>query len=379
MPSEKALHTMGERGHTVHALDGKLGNGAQVSGRLALLGCNKRWTTFVPTKASTFDSATASKTLNRALVHVWFDDDVGVTVQAYASGDLVGELSLPRDDAKVTEADLAFIETLEELGVLSRTQRAALLKRMSDPAGLRQWTMGHGLEKLLELPFYDPMPSELPERELLKLLPEVATVLEPKKARKVKSAKGKARTPKSARAGNPMAPRKESWSDRETRRVDELREPNLEGIEEFVTETRSPPPVPRCCAADLGERVVMEAEPSAHLSRDERKLCSAAARTSSQVRPCQEGSSASVERRSISFAHSSFVLASGAASSFSSSFAANASRSSGGRSRTSSRSCFARAFMFSCLADDHDRRAAQALSNLNSSPSTPTRTVLPLR
>ncbi len=212
---------MGERGHTVHVLDAKVGdNLAQIGHRVAVLGSNKRWTTFVPTDASAFDGGNASKILDRPLVHVWFDDDAGVSLQVYASGDFVGELSLPSEDAEVSESDLAFTETLEELGVLSRVQRAALLKRMSDAAELREWTMKHGLEKLLELPFYDPMPTDLPERELLELLPEAVTVLETKKASKARSAKAKARTPKAAGASKPMPPPKESWSEKERATLD---------------------------------------------------------------------------------------------------------------------------------------------------------------
>lgn len=212
---------MGERGHTVHVLDGKLGEAlAEVGHRLAVLGSNERWTTFVPTNASTFDDGGASKVLARPLVHVWFDDDAGVSLQAYRSGDFVGELSLPSEDAEVSESDFAFTERLEELDILSRVQRAALLKRMSEPAGLREWTMAHGLEKLLGLPFYDPMPSDLPERELLELLPEAAKVLEAKTASKTRSTKGKPRTRKTPAGNKPMPPPKASWSDEEKATLD---------------------------------------------------------------------------------------------------------------------------------------------------------------
>lgn len=208
---------MGERGHTIHVLDGKLGEVlADVGHRLALLGSNERWTTFVPTNASTFDDGAASKILGRPLIHVWFDDDAGVSIQAYGSGDFVGELSLPGEDAEVTESDLAFIETLEDLDILSRIQRAALLKRMSEPAGLREWTMAHGLERLLELPFYDPMPIDLPEPQLLELLPEAAKVLETKTVSKARSTKRKAQSkPKTPGFTKPMPPPKTSWSDEE--------------------------------------------------------------------------------------------------------------------------------------------------------------------
>lgn len=207
---------MGGRGHTVHLLDAEVGNDlADIGHRIAVLGSNERWTTFVPTEASTFDDGHASKRLGRTLVHVWFDDDVGVSVRVYASGDFVGELSLPGD-----ESDRAFTKTLEELGILSREQRAALLERMSDAAKLRAWSMEHGLEKLLELPFYDPMPTD--ERDLLQRLPKAATVLETKKATKAsKATRAKARTPKTS---EPLAPAKESWTEEDEAILDLHRE-----------------------------------------------------------------------------------------------------------------------------------------------------------
>lgn len=216
---------MGERGHTVHVLGGELGEElAHVGYRVAFLGSNERWTTFVPTDVSVFDGGHASKVLDRPVVHLWFDDDYGVAVQVYAAGDFVGELSLPLEndieDTEVSESDVAFAETLEGLGVLNGMQRATLLNRMSDPAGLREWTLKHGFEKLLEMPFYDPIPTDLPERELLNLLPEAATVLESKKASKTKSAKTKARMPKAAVTSTPMPPPKESWSETERATLD---------------------------------------------------------------------------------------------------------------------------------------------------------------
>jgi hypothetical protein len=210
---------MGERGHTVHILDAVIGHLASIGHRIAVLGNTERWTTFVPTEASTFDGGRASRIAGRPLVHVWFDEDVGVSVQVYSSGDLVGELSLPGEDAEVTESDFAFTATLEELGVLSRVQRAALLKRMSDVVGLREWTMNHGLERLLGLPFFEPLPADLPERELVELLPAAASVIEATVASKTRRVRAKARAPKAA-AASKSPPPKESWSEKDKATLD---------------------------------------------------------------------------------------------------------------------------------------------------------------
>src|SRR6187551_3177519 len=112
---------MGERGHTLHVLDGHVGDALATLGhRIAVLGHNERWTTFVPIDASPFDSKNASKILVRPLIHLWFDDDAGISVDVYASGTFLGQMSLPSDDADVTEADLDFSNKLEELDVLTR-------------------------------------------------------------------------------------------------------------------------------------------------------------------------------------------------------------------------------------------------------------------
>lgn len=126
---------------------------------------------------------TGVKALDRTILQVWFDDDLGVVIQVYSSGNFVGELALPGEgDGDVTEADLDLVKKLEELDVLSRVQRAALLRGMSNADGLREWTTKHGVEKLLDLAFYHPMPTDLPKNQLRTLLPEAAAVLEPGKA-----------------------------------------------------------------------------------------------------------------------------------------------------------------------------------------------------
>jgi hypothetical protein len=65
---------MGERGHTLHVLDGNVGDAlAKIGHRVAVVGRNERWTTFVPFDASSWDDERASKVLGRPLLHVWFD------------------------------------------------------------------------------------------------------------------------------------------------------------------------------------------------------------------------------------------------------------------------------------------------------------------
>jgi len=210
---------MGERGHTFHVLDGSLGSEVAGAGqRVAILATNERWTTFVPTNASTFDAEAASRVLDRTLVHVCFDDDAGLTLLVYRSGDLVGELSLPTEDAELSDSDVELTATLEELGVLSGGDGARLMKRMSDAAGVREWTMAHGVEKLLELPYFSPVPL-VPERALLPLLPATATIVE---GRRENAARGATRKPRASKSAGvtKMPPPKTTWSDDERATVD---------------------------------------------------------------------------------------------------------------------------------------------------------------
>lgn len=206
---------MGARGHTVHVLGGNLGEALADAGqRIAVLGCNEQWTTFVPTDVSSFDDSEVSKALDRALLHVWFDDDAGISVRAYASGEFLGEMSVLTEDADVSASDVSFIEVLETRGVLRPRQRSALLERLSEPTGRREWVLEHGVENLLELPFYDPVPSELPERELRERLPAGAAIVEPRKGARAKSSNVKARRARTT-STRELGPTKASWTAEE--------------------------------------------------------------------------------------------------------------------------------------------------------------------
>jgi hypothetical protein len=72
--------------------------------------------------------------------------------------------------------------------------------------------MAHGLEKLLDLPYSRPLPSDVPEAVLRDRLPEDAIVLEPAT---VARGKTKARKATKPAASKPLAPSKESGSETE--------------------------------------------------------------------------------------------------------------------------------------------------------------------
>jgi len=205
-----SVNTMGGRGHTLHVPDSHASGALRRIGhRIAILGSNERWTSFLPVDAADFDDERASAALDHPILHIWFDDDSGVVLQVYAAGNLVGEFSLPGDEP--SSADLELLQKLETLGILTSTQRAALIDRISMADGYNEWTLAHGLEKLLELPFYLPIPDELSESELRSMLPEIAILTPLKKSRKAPPRTPKQTTPSS----RTHHARKESWSEQE--------------------------------------------------------------------------------------------------------------------------------------------------------------------
>lgn len=206
---------MGERGHTLHVRDGHASDALRRIGhRIAILGSNERWTSFIPVDAASFDDEVASAALDHPVLHIWFDDDRGVVLQVHSAGHFVGELSLPGDEPST--ADLELLQKLEALEVLSGAQRAALIHRISIAGGCDEWISAHGLEKLLNLPFYLPIPSDVPESELRSLLPRGATITPPNKSRKATSRTRKQPT-SSSRTG---LARKESWNEKELATVE---------------------------------------------------------------------------------------------------------------------------------------------------------------
>ena len=201
---------MGERGHTLHVHDGQAGDALRRIGhRIAILGFNERWTSFVPVDAASFDDEVASGALDHPVLHIWFDDDLGVVIQVHSAGQFVGELSLPCDEP--SSADLELLQKLEAMEVLTGAQYAALIDRIATARGCDEWALGHGLEKLLELPFYLPIPIDVPESELRSLLPEVVIVTPSQKSKKTTSRRRKQTTPSSGTKPG----RKESWSEKE--------------------------------------------------------------------------------------------------------------------------------------------------------------------
>ncbi len=201
---------MGERGHTIHVRDGNASDALlRLGDRIAIFGSNARWTSFIPMDAATFDGEEVSAALDRAILHVWFDDERGVVLQVYSASHFIGELSLP-DDA-LSNADLDLLQKLEDLDLLTPLQRTALMDQISNADGCDQWTFAHGLEKLLDLPFYMPIPTDVPETEIRSMLPESTTIPMPQQRRGAKSRKQN----RTATPSRTSSARKQSWNEKE--------------------------------------------------------------------------------------------------------------------------------------------------------------------
>ena len=165
----------------MHLLGGDLERELASTGQAwAIFGRNHRWTSFCPLNAYACEPEDLSKALNRVLLHLWFDEGVGVLLQVYDAGAFVGELKLP-GDGTVSEADAELIAALQRLTVMTKVEAASLKAWMCDSLQERyEWTVYHGLESLLKLPYYSPIPHELPASLLRSMFGDQITVVGPK-------------------------------------------------------------------------------------------------------------------------------------------------------------------------------------------------------
>lgn len=199
---------MGERGHTVHVVGDRTKTLNSLGRAVAVLGVSPRWTSFVPLDLDGYDDASASRALKAPIVRVWFDDEQGLTLQLSDQGFGLGEISLPCDGAN--DGDRALLQHLVALKALTADGRDAILAKMGEGEAARAWVMAHGVERAMELPAFDPVPTTVSGDALLALLPEGATVIE---------AKAKKPRAKAAPVASDAAPTR-AWSEAERRTVD---------------------------------------------------------------------------------------------------------------------------------------------------------------
>lgn len=170
---------MERRGHTLHVLSGNAAGALEALGyRVAICGYNDRWTSFVPFDATAFDGEAASKALMQPVLHVWFNDEIGVVAQAFTNGEFAAEIALTGDSSEITTSDVEAVDTLVQLGILSASNKHALVQMLTSET-FNASVRDHRFEELLDLPFYSPIPTNASEAILRDLLPNNAEIVEP--------------------------------------------------------------------------------------------------------------------------------------------------------------------------------------------------------
>lgn len=195
---------MGRRGATYH-VRGK--HQAKAFERLGtpcvVLASNRSWTSFAP-----LGDPPAGDVLSRALaapvLEIWSDDDAGTTLEFFAPDGWSGELPIPLgvEPEPPGPADRKLLARLAKIGIVTRARATKLAAQLA--RGPRDaWLEGNGVEKLLGVPFEDPLPVPLSE-PLLRRIGISAKIVRPTRhaeraVRPAAKAKGKA-TAKAKRA-----------------------------------------------------------------------------------------------------------------------------------------------------------------------------------
>jgi hypothetical protein len=164
----------------------------------AVLASNRSWTSFAP-----LGDPPAGDTLSRALAApvlvIWSDDDVGTSLDFCAPDGWSAELPIPLGvkPGPPGPADRELLAHLVKAGILTRARGAKLAAQLA--RGPRDaWLECNGVEKVLGVPFADPLPVPLSE-PLLRRLGISAKIVQP-----VRRAKRAVRPKVTAKAKRPV-------------------------------------------------------------------------------------------------------------------------------------------------------------------------------
>ncbi len=194
---------MGRRGASYH-VRGKRSTKAfeHLGTPCVVLASNRSWTSFAP-----LGDPPAGDALSRALaapvLEIWSDDDAGTTLAVFGPDGWSAELPIPFgvEPEPLGPADRALLARLAKAGIVTRARGIKLAARLA--SGERDaWLEGNGVEKLLGVPYADPLPVPMSE-PLLRRLGISAKFVQPARrtARAVRPpAKGKRTVPSAARA-----------------------------------------------------------------------------------------------------------------------------------------------------------------------------------
>ena len=190
---------MGRRGVSYH-VRGKVSPKAfeHVDTPCVVLASNRGWTSFAP-----LGEPPTGETLSRALaapvLEIWCDDDAGTTLAFFAPDGWSAELPIPLGVAPEPPgpADRALLARLAKAGIVTRAQGTKLAAQLA--SGPRAaWLGGNGVEKLLGVPFPDPLPIPLSE-SFLRQRGIAAKIVKPVR-RTASAARPKAKTKAKAKA-----------------------------------------------------------------------------------------------------------------------------------------------------------------------------------
>ncbi len=186
---------MGRRGASFHVRGNHSPKAFEHLGTpCVVLASNRSWTSFAP-----LGDPPTGDTLSRALaapvLEIWSDDDAGTTLAFFAPDGWSAELSIPLgvEPEPPGTADRALLTRLAKAGIVTRARGTKLVAQLA--RGPRDaWLEGNGVEKLLGVPFADPLPVPLSE-PLLRQLGISARIVQPARrtARAVRPA-GKAKS-----------------------------------------------------------------------------------------------------------------------------------------------------------------------------------------
>jgi hypothetical protein len=198
---------MGRRGASYHVRGTHSTKAFELLGTpCVVLASNRSWTSFAP-----FGDPPPGEALARALaapvLEIWSDDDAGATLAFFAPDGWSAELSIPLDvePEPPGTADRALLARLAKTGIVPRARGTKLAAQLA--RGRRgAWLAGNGVEKLLGVPFEDPLPVPLSE-PLLRRLGISATIVRPAGRTARPRATAKATAKAKAKRTVPSAPR----------------------------------------------------------------------------------------------------------------------------------------------------------------------------
>jgi hypothetical protein len=124
------------------------------------LASNKRWVSFVPKKGIVDLTILAAKA-DAPVVHVFFDDDAGVSMRFHLPKGSAPSLDVQLDDDfSLGREDHKLIGDLVRHGVLSAGAASKLKEKLRRSDGRRGWLLAHGVEKLFGFPNLEPQPVD---------------------------------------------------------------------------------------------------------------------------------------------------------------------------------------------------------------------------